>query len=533
MIKKRIAAAVVLALSVLALAAATAPAATPIEASSVATGRDHTCAVLTSGQVVCWGDNFYGELGDGTNTPSKTPVAVSGLTDAEAISANGEYTTCAIRASGQALCWGKNGNGQIGDGSKTNRNVPTPVSGLTDAESISSGPFHTCAIRTSGQAVCWGSNSHGQLGDTTITERLTPVAVSGLADAGNIAAGENHTCAARDGGQALCWGYPVNGVLGLGNVVIDVKTPTAVKGLGGTGNLEEIVELVGGSTHSCAVKESGQMYCWGDNFFGRLGNDSILNTDVPVAVSNMADAKFISAGYASSCAIRDSGQALCWGSNAGGRLGDGTTTERHVPTAVSGLTDAVQMSGKLGHMCAVRSSGEVVCWGSNDSGQLGDGSEAASLTPVVVVAGEPGGGGPSGGTPGGGSGGGGATPSDAAPAAGGGTSTGKPSFAPLKAKPAAKKVAPGEKVTIQLTVKNSGASAADGVKVCVKAPNGLVSVKACQSVGKLAAGASKKVDFAVTVKKGAESGAKAKLTFTVSGPAGVAKRSFDTSITVR
>lgn len=383
--RRKLVSALALTLSALVLGAGAAEAATPIEADSVATGRGHSCAVLTSGQAVCWGNNFYGELGNGTNTPSKTPVAVSGLTDTESISANGEYTTCAIRTGGQALCWGKNADGQIGDGSKTDRNVPTPVTGLTDAESISTGAHHTCAIRTSGQAVCWGLNHHGQLGDTSTTERLTPVSVNGLTDAHNIAVGRTHTCAARESRAALCWGYPVNGVLGTGSSFADVKTPTAVKGVGGTGTLGGIVQMAVGSTHSCALAESGQMYCWGDNIFGRLGDNSILNKEAPVAVHGMADAKFISAGYASSCAIRESGQALCWGSNAQGRLGDGTDDERHTPTAVSRLRGAKQMSGKLGHMCAVRASGQTVCWGANTSGQLGDGTKTDSFTPVVVV----------------------------------------------------------------------------------------------------------------------------------------------------
>ena len=523
-------------LGALPLSAATATAATPISASQVATGRTHSCAILTTGQVVCWGGNFYGELGNGTNTPSTTPVPVTGLGDAVAISANGEFTTCAIRAGGQAVCWGKNISGQIGDGTKLDRNVPTAVTGLNDAVSISSGPYHTCAIRVSEQAVCWGDNEHGELGDNSTAEHLTPVDVTGLSDARNIAAGENHTCAARDGGQALCWGYPVNGVLGLGSGVVDVKVPTPVKGPGGTGNLEEVVELVGGSTHSCARQESGQMYCWGDNYFGRLGNDSTENTNVPVAVDGMSDAKFISAGYASSCAIRESGQALCWGSNANSRLGDGTSTERHVPTPVSGLTDAVQISGKLGHMCAVRVSGQVVCWGGNTAGELGDGSTSPSATPVVVVAGEggsgnsgngePGGGAPAGGAPAGGSPGGGGS-------AGGKAAGRKPSFAAPRVKLEAKKVAPGSKTKVVLTVKNAGPSAVKGVKVCVKAPKKLVATKACRSIGKLAPGKAKKAGFTVRIKRSAKSGAKAKLTFTVRGSKGVKKRRVVTTITVR
>ncbi len=388
--RRRLGSALALSLSVLLLGAGVADAATPIAASSVATGRGHTCAILTSGQVVCWGNNFYGELGNGTNSPSKTPVSVTGLTDAKSISSNGEYTTCAIRTGGQALCWGKNIAGQIGDGTKEDRNVPTPVTGLTDAKSISSGALHTCAIRESGQAVCWGANEqrparrrqHHRAAHTRERER---------ADRRQEHRGwaQPHLCGSRGGGEALCWGYDVGGVLGKGSPGggFAVKVPGAVKGPGGSGTLGDITQVAVGETHSCALEEGGQMYCWGDNVFGRLGDDTTESKNAPVAVHDMADAKFISAGYASSCAIRESGQALCWGSNAQGRLGDGTEAERHVPTAVPGVGDAKYMSGKLGHMCAVRVSGETVCWGDNGSGQLGDGTEMNSLTPVVVVAG--------------------------------------------------------------------------------------------------------------------------------------------------
>jgi Regulator of chromosome condensation (RCC1) repeat len=191
-------------LAVLALAAvqagggpSQARAADPIQASSISAGAGsvHTCAIRTSGQAVCWGGNFGGQLGDGTETKRLNPTAVSSLNDATAISA-GNAHTCAIRTSGQAVCWGANSSGVVGDGTETTRLTPVNVSGLTDATAISAGFSHTCAIRTSDQAVCWGTNSLGQLGDGTEENRLVPALV---VEAGVPEPPE--TCATN---QALC-----------------------------------------------------------------------------------------------------------------------------------------------------------------------------------------------------------------------------------------------------------------------------------------------------------------------------------------
>jgi len=184
------------------VAAPHAGAADPIQVSTINDGTFHTCAIRVSGQAVCWGRNEVGELGDGTEEKRLTPANVSGLTDAIAISV-GEFHTCAIRKSGQAVCWGLNDYGALGDGTEEKRLTPVNVSGLTDAVAISAGQYGTCAIRESGQAVCWGSYLSG---DGTQELRLTPTNVSGLTDAVAISSGNLHSCAIRTSGQAVCWG---------------------------------------------------------------------------------------------------------------------------------------------------------------------------------------------------------------------------------------------------------------------------------------------------------------------------------------
>ncbi|MBC7693681.1 MAG: hypothetical protein H7222_18085, partial [Methylotenera sp.] len=146
-------------------------------AVQIANSNSHTCALLTSGAVKCWGNNGNGQLGDGTTTSSSTPVLVPGVT-ASAVSA-GDSHTCALLTSGAVKCWGYNGNGQLGDGTTTNSSTPLLVPGVT-ASAVSAGDSHTCALLTSGAVKCWGANWNGQLGDGTTTSSSTPVLVPGV-----------------------------------------------------------------------------------------------------------------------------------------------------------------------------------------------------------------------------------------------------------------------------------------------------------------------------------------------------------------
>ena len=150
------------------------------QVTEVDAGQWHTCALLTGGAVKCWGDNDYGQLGDGTTTNRASPVEVSGITTATSI-ALGPVHSCAVLTDGKVKCWGWNAYGQLGDGTTTHRaNPPVEVSGITNATSIALGPEHSCALLTDGTMKCWGRNYYGALGDGTTTQRTTPVEVSGL-----------------------------------------------------------------------------------------------------------------------------------------------------------------------------------------------------------------------------------------------------------------------------------------------------------------------------------------------------------------
>ncbi len=193
------------------------------DAVEVAAGGTHSCARRAGGTVVCWGRNQYGQLGIGTFTPTTTappttPVQVMGITDAVELASNGDFT-CARRMSGAVSCWGSNGDGQLGDGSRSNRATPVAVTMLGDAVALTAGTYHACVVSSAGGVRCWGENSAGQLGDDSMNDSTTPVAVFGLTDVVDVAAGSSgaqpgsssHTCAAQRSGGVWCWGRNLNG----------------------------------------------------------------------------------------------------------------------------------------------------------------------------------------------------------------------------------------------------------------------------------------------------------------------------------
>jgi alpha-tubulin suppressor-like RCC1 family protein len=345
---------------------------------TISAGDYHTCALLSDGTARCWGDNTFGQLGDGTaGTHSTTPAAVSGLSNVVAI-AGGYGHTCAVLNDGTARCWGWNDYGQLGDGaSGTNRLTPVAVSGLGNAVAIAAGYGHTCALLSNGTSWCWGSNAFGQLGDGTTTDHDTPVTVGPTP---TIAAGYQHTCGVLNDGSAWCWGWNYYGQLGNGMTGGISATPSTVSGL------TNAVAISAANSHTCAVLRDGTAWCWGDNVLGQLGNGSVAPSNTPVQVSGLTNAVAIAAGYYHSCALLSDGTARCWGQNTLGQLGDGTTTGRLAPVAVSGLSNAVAISAGDWYTCALLSDGTARCWGYNNDGQLGNGTttEDPNPTPVAV-----------------------------------------------------------------------------------------------------------------------------------------------------
>lgn len=345
--------------------------------TKLALGQYHSCALTSDGAVWCWGYNNYGQLGDGTTTMRTVPKVVPGLVGITEIAGSWD-SVCAQKGDGTVLCWGWNGSGNLGEGTTTNRLSPATAVSISGTTSIAVGPRHSCARKSDGTVWCWGSNTSGQLGDGTTTDRLAPSAVVGLTNALDVVVGPAHACARRSDGSAVCWGSNTAGAIGDGTMT-DRFSPNMETGLA------SITQLAASSSRSwtCARRSDGASFCWGDNFYGQLGDGSAATRTTAASIPGLA-AGGISAGGLHSCAVTTTAAPLCWGFNGAGRLGDGTTANHVLPTSVTSLTGVVEIVAGGNHSCARRTDGTVWCWGSNATGQLGDGTTSNRLAPVVV-----------------------------------------------------------------------------------------------------------------------------------------------------
>lgn len=335
---------------------------------ALASHGEHTCARRRSGAISCWGKNSDGQLGDGTRVDQVRTAPIAGLSGAAEVVTGGNFS-CARKQSGQVLCWGNNEDGQLGDGSggKPGARSPTPVAvkGLSDAVELAAGDAHACARRRAGGVVCWGLGENGQIG--VLTDRsATPVAVPGTGRAAQLAAGAAHTCARTDAGAVLCWGRNTEGQLGDDDRASRAN-PKPVVGLG------DAAELVAGGNHACARRSSGGAVCWGNNDHGQLGDGKtgVFAQRTPVAVQGLQGALELAAGAEHTCARVQGGKALCWGSGRKGQLGEGGGASRPRPGPVAGLSGATDLALGAAHACALLDNGNVTCWGSAEHSALG------------------------------------------------------------------------------------------------------------------------------------------------------------------
>jgi alpha-tubulin suppressor-like RCC1 family protein len=308
-------------------------------ATAVTYGANHGCALLDSGAVTCWGGSE--ELGHGdvdVGAYSTRPVRVKGISSATALAAfSGGFHTCAVLASGAVRCWGNNWDGQLGNGTKTQQErTPVPVTGISSAIALGLGDRHSCAVLASGAVRCWGANSHGQLGNGTHTSSYVPVTVKGIGSATAVAAGLEFSCALLASGEVKCWGFNGAGELGNGSF-INSRVPVAVAGI------TTAVSITAGAYHACALLSSGSAKCWGDNYEGQLGDGSTISSNTPVRVSEISAPVSLAAGYWHTCALLSDGAMRCWGRDHFGQLGDRQMTEdpNPLPVAVVGTPGVV------------------------------------------------------------------------------------------------------------------------------------------------------------------------------------------------
>lgn len=364
---------------------------------SLVAGSLHTCGLTTAGAPFCWGFGEVGQLGDNTPANHLTPSAVilpSGVTGFASLMAGASHT-CALTSTGVAWCWGYNVVGQLGDNSDIDRYAPVEVilpSGVTGFKDLTGGSFHTCGLGNTGAAYCWGFNEFGQLGNNSIDPSFTAVAVNlpnGVTGFARIVAGDDHTCALTSAGAAYCWGKNGSGQLG-NNSQADSFTPVAVSfPVGVTG----FANITAGENHTCALTSTGAPYCWGSGAFGQLGNNQLVSSLTPDAVvlpAGVTGLATLAADGNHTCGLSATGAAFCWGRNFHGQLGNNSTVNTQIPVAVSlpvGVTGFARVAAGDDHTCALTNAGAAYCWGQNNFGQVGDNSQINRLTPEPVSGG--------------------------------------------------------------------------------------------------------------------------------------------------
>lgn len=350
--------------------------------AAISSSHKHTCALTEAGGMKCWGRNWHGELGDGSTQYRVEPVDVYGLGSGVKGIAVGGFHTCALLVDGNIMCWGANWHGQVGDDTKEERYLPVYVVGLgAPAVAVTAGKYHTCALLETGGVQCWGYNMYGQLGNDSQVDRPLPQDVMWLSsNIQAITAGENHTCALSNAGEVLCWGNNYEGQLGIGTTEMQL-VPVYTLGLE-AGN----VAIQAGMRYTCAITASGGAKCWGENWAGQLGDGGQLGQLLPVNVSGLpAAVTNLGAGDSHTCAVLATDGLMCWGSNSYGQIGNGENAMRLQPVDVVGMTNGIRsiVSGGL-HSCALTETGAVKCWGNNKYGQLGNNTTIDSTTPVDV-----------------------------------------------------------------------------------------------------------------------------------------------------
>lgn len=353
-------------------------------------GRAHTCAITLDGFAYCWGSNYLGQLGDGTTDERQSPRLVktaNGFSQGQVTDISAGLThTCAATADGLAFCWGYNGAGRLGnESSDVLTTVPVRVGGLApkSVSSVVAGGKHSCVLDLSGTALCWGANEWGQLGDGTVARSRAaaqPVRLGGRVVA--LSAGTLHTCAVTAERELFCFGANLAGQLGDGTAESAAAPRRVLLGAGLTPG--EVAVVSAGDMHTCAATLRGSVYCWGSNNWAQLGYVGTDNQRVParVLMPPRADwqVRSLAAGARHTCALASDGAAYCWGDNTQGQLGAGLLGLSPMPLRVHALDGLDGIAAGDAHSCATSTGGGLWCWGSDLYGE--GGTSPAPVTPL-------------------------------------------------------------------------------------------------------------------------------------------------------
>ena len=343
---------------------------------ALAGGLSHSCQADMIGNVRCWGDTRYGQAGPSVITVIRMPRKLHSVSRVVSVAAGWDFT-CALLAGGSVNCWGRNDWGQLGNGTSSfGSQTAVQVVHLGKALAITAGRRHACALIVGGTVKCWGSGLDGELGDGGAGSSDVPVRTRGMDHVVDLDATFSDTCATRADGTEACWGEstlnanPATGLL-----------PRFVRGIKGAVSTAVVDQTV------CVVNTAHRVRCASSG-----ATASPVGTTATAAssgrtwlVSGLTGVVRLTAGDAHFCAVVTPGHVYCWGSNRYGQVGNGSVTDATMPVAVTGPRHVVDITGGASHTLALGSDGIVWGWGRNDHAQLGDGTETDRHAPVVVA----------------------------------------------------------------------------------------------------------------------------------------------------
>lgn len=341
----------------------------------VAGSNTNSSFFLVAGMLWSCGDNSFGQLGTGQASDASGNIhRVSDSNEWQTLAA-GSFHTIALKADGSLWAWGDNQYGQIGNGSLSMQRTPVPIAAGQTWIQVAASDYQSFAIRNDGSLWAWGINHYGQLGIGSDTA-LVPHQVGNSNDWKAVSAGSFHTLALKNDGSLWAWGYGADGQLGLGHTG-STKIPVQV------GNRRDWELISAAGFHSFAISRDGTLWSWGDNEYGVLGTGTENKQLLPVRIAGNRTWKQVTAGFHHTAAIGSDGSLWTWGNNFSGELGLGKDGGAFFePMQVGHAKDWVAVSAGYAHTLALRQDQTRWAWGQNDYGQLGTGNWMNQHSPV-------------------------------------------------------------------------------------------------------------------------------------------------------